>query len=369
MRPMTRSYAHPFAYLKTALTKTRNTPEGAQEIPPVFLCISSKGIRGFDPGDEFVCSESDPGTCTVAIYPHATAAQVEQLGEAWGLHHRLVARLLKPTEGKHGQFHDVLYLPLRAAQYIDETGDVQLIPIQVLLRGSEMVILLPDGVWVDGEPLLDGDEPSISDLELRGAHTDLLEEMATHGPPGLTYWLVEEVVSSFVPALEGLEEDQEQIEVEVFTGKSRQSQRIYKLNQEAAELLRASNAIARGLPSLMDTLNEWYPDTAEEGSLHFGDLEQHVQSLSAQVTSLRESLSQVLTINATLVAERQNDDMKKISGWAGIAFAPTLIAGIYGMNFEGMPELGWAHGYPIALGVMVLLSGSLFIIFKKNDWI
>ena len=366
---MTRSHPHPFAHLKTALTKSRPTSERVVDEPPIFLLINDKGFTTFDPTAESAPVHAGSGEYTVAIYPHATAAQVEQLGKAWGLHSRLVARLLKPAEGRPGRFHDVFYLPLRGAQYIDETGDVQLIPLQVLLRGSEMVILLPDGVWLDGLPLLDEKEPFISDLELRGAHTDLLKEVAGHGPPGLTYWLVEEVVSSFVPALEGLEEDQEQIEVEIFSGKSRQSQRIYKLNQEAAELLRASNAIARGLPSLLEELEKRYPASDTERDLHFGDLEQRVQSLSAQVTSLREALSQVLTINATLVAERQNDDMKKISGWAGIAFAPTLIAGIYGMNFVGMPELDWVHGYPIALTVMVVLSGSLFIVFKRNDWI
>ena len=366
---MTRSNHHPFAHLKAALKKPRRAPAEPHGEPPVFLRFSSDGINPYEPvtGSTPVAPDSD--AYTVAIYPHATASEIEQLGEAWHLHPRLVARLLKPIEGRHGQFRDVLYLPLRGAQYIDETGDVQLIPVQVLLRGDEMVILLPDGVWLDGKPLLDGDEPSIENLELRGAHTDLLEEAAGHGPPGLTYWLVEEVVGSFEPALEGLEEDQEQIEVEVFTGKSRQSKKIYKLNQEAAELLRASNAIGRGLPSLMEALDERYPDTGSERDLRFRDIEHRVQSLSAQVTSLREALSQVLTINATLVAERQNDDMKKISGWAGIAFAPTLIAGIYGMNFVVMPELDWIHGYPIAIGVMILLSGGLFIIFKRNDWI
>lgn len=362
-------YPHPFAHLKAALTKTKRSANGQETPPPIFFRFSSGGIKRYDPTAPEGPLNDDPGAYTVALYPHSTHSQVEQLAQAWDLHPRLLAQLLKPMQGKYGQFQDVLYLPLRGAQYIDKTGDVRLIPLQVLLRGNEMVILLPEGIWLDGLPLLDDKESSLFNLNARIAHNDLLDEAASHGPPGLTYWLVEEVVGSFMPALEGLEEDQEQVEVEVFSGRSRPSQKIYKLNQEAAELLRATNAISRGLPPLIEGLYNNYPDAQVDSYFYFGDLGQHVQSLSTQVTLLREALSQVLTVNATLVAERQNDDMKKISGWAGIAFAPTLVAGIYGMNFIEMPELDWIHGYPAALTVMVLLSASLFFIFKHNDWI
>lgn len=360
---------HHFAHLKAALMKNRERPGEVLAEPPVFFYFSKEGIKRYDPNDKADSFPTVAGGYSVALYPHATASQVKQLEETWGLHPRLTAALLQPMQGKYGQFGDVLYVPLRGAQYIDKTGDVRLIPLQVLLRGNEMVILLSEGVWVDGTPLLKGDEHSIEDLGSRINHVDLLREGASHGPPGLTYWLVEEVVASFTPALEGLEEDQEQVEIEVFSGKSRPSQKIYKLNQEAAELLRATNAISRGLPPLIEGLYKNYPDSEMDRYFYFGDLGQHVQSLSTQVTLLREALSQVLTVNATLVAERQNEDMKKISGWAGIAFAPTLVAGIYGMNFIGMPELDWGHGYPLALSVMLLLSGSLYFIFKRNDWI
>ena len=365
---MTMSYRHPFAQLKKAMTRPQRGA-GVAEEAPVFLCFSDKGITPLDAVPHPSCKEATSGAFNVAIYPHATEAQVHQLGQAWHLQPRLVSRLLKPAGGRPGQFGDVLYLPLRGAEYIDETGDVQLIPLQVLMRGEEMVILLPDGVWLDGSPLFDDTDPSVENLEFRGAHTDILEDAIKQGPPGLAYWLVEEVVSTFVPALEGLEEDQEQIEVEIFKGKGRQSEKIYKLNQEAAELLRATNGVARSIPQLAEALSESYPHSSNESHLDFEDLEHRVQTLSSQVSALREALSQVLTINATLVAERQNDDMKKISGWAGIAFAPTLVAGIYGMNFVSMPELDWGHGYPVALAFMAFLSGILYIVFKKNDWI
>ena len=315
-------------------------------------------------------SESSlPDEYSLTIYPHPDKSQIEQLAAQWDLHPRLVENMLNPMQGKFGQYEDVLYLPLRGALYVDATGDVRLIPLQLLLRSNETVLLLPEGEWLDGQPLWTERPTSGAELFQRLGEPSLLEETAHAGPPGLAYWLVDEVVASFMPALEGLEEDQEQIEDEVFSGASRPSKKIYKLNQEAAELLRATNAISRGLPPLIDGLYHNYPDSDMNSYFYFGDLGQHVQSLNTQVTLLRESLSQVLTVNATLVAERQNDDMKKISGWAGVLFAPTLVAGIYGMNFERMPELGWGHGYPAALLVMIAFSFALYTIFKKNDWI
>nr|WP_284329338.1 CorA family divalent cation transporter [Demequina litorisediminis] len=83
---------------------------------------------------------------------------------------------------------------------------------------------------------------------------------------------------------------------------------------------------------------------------------------------MRDALAQILSVNATLVGQRQNSAMQKISGWAAIGLAPTLVAGIYGMNFDSMPELHWAFGYPLALCLMVGLSATLYAVFKKHKW-
>jgi magnesium transporter len=85
--------------------------------------------------------------------------------------------------------------------------------------------------------------------------------------------------------------------------------------------------------------------------------------------SFRELLNNILNVNLTLVGIRQNDEMKKISGWAAILFAPTLVAGIYGMNFEYMPELQWLLGYPFALALMGLVSLTLYLVFKSRGWL
>src|SRR5699024_6041406 len=99
------------------------------------------------------------------------------------------------------------------------------------------------------------------------------------------------------------------------------------------------------------------------------DVTDHLTRVLAEAGELREALSQILNVNSTLVAQRQNEDMKKISGWAAILFAPTLVGAIYGMHFDDMPELHWAFGYPMALGLMLGLDIALYVVFKTKKWI
>jgi magnesium transporter len=112
-------------------------------------------------------------------------------------------------------------------------------------------------------------------------------------------------------------------------------------------------------------------------------VQDHLTQICERVDEFRQALRDMMTVNATMVAQQQNEEMrrlslasnqqneevKKISAWAAILFAPTLIGTVYGMNFENMPELGWAHGYPFALGLMVLTCAVLYTVFKHRNWL
>ena len=124
-------------------------------------------------------------------------------------------------------------------------------------------------------------------------------------------------------------------------------------------------------------------DIDEELQRYLRDVEDHLTQICERVDEFRQLLRDMLTVNATLVAQQQNEEMKnlaeasnvqneevkKISAWAAILFAPTLIGTVYGMNFEHMPELGWAHGYPLALFLMVVTCVTLYTVFKRRDWL
>lgn len=114
-------------------------------------------------------------------------------------------------------------------------------------------------------------------------------------------------------------------------------------------------------------------ETGDEHQLellrHFRDVKDHVISVVDRVDDLRSSLENALAVNSTIVAERQNDDMKRISAWAAILVAPIVIGSIYGMNFDVMPELHWTFGYPASLLLMAAVSFGLWLVFKKKEWL
>jgi magnesium transporter len=124
-------------------------------------------------------------------------------------------------------------------------------------------------------------------------------------------------------------------------------------------------------------------DVDPEVRRYLRDVQDHALQVIDRVDGFRELLSGILSVNLTLVSLAQNeevknltevsidqnDEVKKISAWAAILFAPTLVAGIYGMNFDNMPELHWYLGYPYALGLMVIICTTLYLVFKRHNWL
>jgi magnesium transporter len=180
------------------------------------------------------------------------------------------------------------------------------------------------------------------------------------------YRLLDAIVDGYAPVIRGLAIDREQIERQVFSGDASVTERIYRLSQEVIDLQQATSGLTEVLAALRKGFHRY--DIPDPLQTYLQDVADHLSRVDTRVGELRDSLSQILTVNATLVAQRQNEDMKKISGWAAILFAPTLIGAVYGMNFDNMPELHWAFGYPLAVGAMVAFALVLFIIFKRQKW-
>jgi magnesium transporter len=180
------------------------------------------------------------------------------------------------------------------------------------------------------------------------------------------YAIMDQVVDDYAPVSDGLETDIDEIEAEVFGGNAAVSRRIYALSREVIGFRRATHPLNEVLERLIE--GEVY-DVDPELQRYLRDVQDHALRTTEQVEAFRELLSNILSVNLTLVGLNQNDEVKKISAWAAILFAPTLIAGIYGMNFEVMPELSWMFGYPFALALMVLTTVVLHRIFKKAGWL
>jgi magnesium transporter len=177
---------------------------------------------------------------------------------------------------------------------------------------------------------------------------------------------MDKVVDDYGPVADGLENDIEEIEAQVFGGRADVSRRVYELSREVIQFQRATDPLNDVLSALMrgDTI-----EVDPEVRRYLRDVQDHAQQVSDRLSGYRELLQSILSVNLTLVSLSQNEQVKKISAWAAILFAPTLIGTVYGMNFDHMPELHWLLGYPFALMLMVLTSVILYFAFKRRGWL
>jgi magnesium transporter len=249
-------------------------------------------------------------------------------------------------------YGDMVFIVLKTARYVDPKEVIKLGEILIFL-GHDYIITVRHG------------EAS----ELGGVRRQLEEnpEMLQHGPGAVLHAIVDRVVDDYAPAIAGLGEDIDQVEDQVFSGdRINVAERIYKLKREVLQfghavgpLVDPVDRLARGKYGVI------HPNVRT----YFRDVNDHLLRAHDQLEGFRDLLTSVLQANLTQVGVRQNEDMRKISAYVAMAAVPTLIAGIYGMNFDHMPELGWELGYPMALALMGAIVGALFWRFKRAGWL
>ena len=179
--------------------------------------------------------------------------------------------------------------------------------------------------------------------------------------------IVDRVVDDYGPAIAGLGEDIDEVEDQVFSHERiNAAERIYKLKREVLQF-------EHGVGPLVDPVDRLargkYSVIHPEVRTYFRDVNDHLLRAHDLLEGYRDLLTSVLQANMTQVSVRQNEDMRRISAYVAMAAVPTLIAGIYGMNFDHMPELGWSVGYPGALLLMLSIVSFLFWRFKRAGWL
>jgi magnesium transporter len=254
------------------------------------------------------------------------------------------------------RYGDTLFLVLRPARYIDETETVEFGEVHVF-AGPQFVITVRHA-----------EAPNLHQVrEKLEARPDLL----SRGPFAIVHAILDRVVDDYGPVVAGIENDIDEIENEVFGENHNVSRRIYELTREVIEFQRATTPLVPILEGLMSV-----PELHDEERSYLRDVEDHGLRVQERADSFRELLNNILNVNLTLetkalseAANATNDEVKKISAWAAILFAPTLIGTIYGMNFRHMPELHWLLGYPFAIGLMIAVCLGLFVMFRRRGWI
>jgi len=249
-------------------------------------------------------------------------------------------------------YGETLFVVLKTARYVDSTEVVEFGEILVFL-GRGFVVTVRHG--------------SGSDLhEVRRAVEGDAERLRG-GPGAVLHAILDRVVDDYVPAMEGLRADIEEVENDIFSPERRSSvQRIYALKREVLEFTRATALLVDPIGRLADGR---YDLVHEQSREYFRDVADHLVRINDQLEGFRDLLTSVLTANLTQVTVQQNEDVRKISAAVALIAVPTMIAGIYGMNFEHMPELGWRYGYPMAIGIMFVLCFSLYRYFKRVGWL
>ncbi len=244
----------------------------------------------------------------------------------------------------------VTFVVLRTARYVDEREEVEFGEVSIFV-GPGFIISVRQGV-----------------TDLHGARLRLESRphLLEEGPASVLWAIVDKIVDDYAPVVEGLETDITEIEHTVFSGQAAPTQRIYLLRREVTDFYRAVHPLLGPAAAITQGgVLEIGPGLRQ----YFRDVDDHLKLVNEEIIAQRDLLSTILQANMAVVAAEQNDVVRKISAWFGIISIPTFIASLYGMNFEHMPELGWAAGYWITLGVMFGAAFLLFLLFKRIRWL
>jgi magnesium transporter len=281
-----------------------------------------------------------------------TKEEFESVAQELELSPRVIEGAIKPQQRpKLVRYGDSLFVVLKTARYLDEPEKVEFSEAHVLV-GKDFI------VTVRYEEI-----PALEEVRRR---LEGEPESLGQGPQPILREIMDQIVDDYEPVLEGLGTDIQEVEVEVFGGNEDVSQRIYELSRELVQFQRATSPLARSLERGGER-NEH--DIDPELRSYLRELHDRVLRVEEPTEGFRDMLSDILVVNLTLIGVRQNDQTKKISAWAAILIVPTLITGIYGMNFDFMPELHWTFGYPLALALMVSISVGLYAVFRHVRWL
>jgi magnesium transporter len=288
-----------------------------------------------------------------------TGHQLDGIAQRFGLHPLAVEDAVHAHQRpKLERYDDMLFAVVKTVHY-DETREPG--EAEVIETGEVMVFLGPNYVIT----VRHGEHGALRHLRKR-LEADC--ELLANGPSVVLHAVVDRAADRYLAVSEALQSDIDEIETSVFASASRfaDTNRMYALKREVLALRRAAAPLSAPMRLLAD---EPMDLIAPRIRSYFRDVEDHLVAIVEQVTAFDDLLNNLVAANLAQVSVVQNEDMRKISAWAAIALVPTMFAGVYGMNFDHMPELHWQFGYPLIVGVMVGSCVLLYLAFRRNGWL
>ncbi len=304
-----------------------------------------------DPVDALARARDVEGFVWLGLF-EPEPAEFELVATSFGLHPLAVEDAIHAHQRtKFEHYGDSLFLVLKPARYIDSNEVVELGQIMVFV-GRDFVVSVRHG--------------SAGDLSSLRAPLDTDAESRSWGVGGVLHAIADRVVDDYDEVMGGLEDDIDQIEVDVFSmPRGKHAERIFRLKREVLDFRRAVDALVPAMARLV--VGDVLLDSRLEP--YFRDVQDHTLRIADRLHAVDALLDSALHANVAQVGVRQNEDMRKISAWVAIMAVPTMIAGIYGMNFDHMPELSSRVGYPAVLGLMLVACYALYRNFRRRDWL
>ena len=306
------------------------------------------------------------GMAWIGLY-RPTPVEIRSVATEFGVHPLAVDDAIAAHQRpKLEHYGELLFAVLRPARYLDAQEKVEFGELHVFL-GADYVVTIRHA-----------ESPDLARVRHR---LEQSPDLLRRGPEAVLYAILDQVVDEYAPIVAGLENDVDEIEDQLFSNDPSVSRRIYELSREVVAFQRATKPLDSMLSDLRAGFEDRHVDVELQRLLR--DVQDHVIRIVERVDSFRTLLQNALTVHTALVGQQQNEEMrsltqtslnqneevKRISSWAAILFAPTLVGTIYGMNFEDMPELRWSFGYPLALLAMLAMGVVLYLVFKRKRWL
>jgi len=280
------------------------------------------------------------------------AAQLAQMQEEFGLHELAVEDARQGHERpKIEEYGDSLFAVLHTVE----------------VSGAELVIGEVD-IFVGPNYVLSVRNRSVQGFGNVRARCEREPELLRHGSGFVFYALVDAIVDRYFPVLDAFETQLEQVEERIFSGDSARAniEALYALKQK---LMTLKHAVEPLLEHTGKLVGGRVPHVCSGTQEYFRDVYDHLARVNQWIDSLRDMVTTAITVNLSLITLAENETTKRLAAYAALVAVPTMLAGIYGMNFKHMPELDWHLGYPLAIGLMVGIDAYLFTRFRKAGWL
>lgn len=349
------------AYRKTVdLSHPARSPLGSTVVNCVIYEDGERRAETF-PVDEALRRVRKAGRGFVWIGLHEpSATEIAGVAELFDLHPLAVEDAVQAHQRpKVERYEEMLFAVFKTCRYVEHeeltsTSEVVDTGELMVFTGADFVLTVRHGRHGSLGPL----------REFLEASPDQLAK----GPAAVLHAIADHVVDEYLTVADSVQEDIDAVESAVFSVHAARGDagRIYQLKRELLELKRAVAPLDRPLHALATVQ---MPPVSPDIQPYFRDVLDHLTRVNEQIASLDALLDSILQAHLAQVTVAQNEDMRKITAWAAIVAVPTMVCGIYGMNFEHMPELHWMYGYPLVVGVMAVSCLLLHRTFRRNGWL